>query len=108
MKRQIYTSVVIGVCTNNKDPEGLGRIKVKFPWLEASEESHWARVCQFMTGGGRGMWIIPEVDDEVLVAFEHGDVHFPYVLGSLWNGVDRPPSVSGLNADGKNNIRAFQ
>jgi phage baseplate assembly protein gpV len=108
MKRQIYTSVVIGVCTNNKDPEGLGRIKVKFPWLEASEESHWARVCQFMTGGGRGMWIIPEVNDEVLVAFEHGDVHFPYVLGSLWNGVDRPPAVSGLNADGKNNIRAFQ
>ena len=108
MSRQRYTSVVIGICTNNKDPEGLGRVKVKFPWLADSEESYWARVCQFMTGGGRGMWILPEVGDEVLVSFEHGDIHHPYVIGSLWNGVDRPPSDSGFNEDGKNNIRMFQ
>jgi phage baseplate assembly protein gpV len=108
MQRHLYTSIVIGVVTNNKDPEGLGRVRVRFPWLASSDESHWARVAQFMSGGGRGMWIIPEIDDEVLVTFEHGDVHFPYVIGHLWNGVDRPPGSSGFNADGKNDIRMFQ
>ena len=108
MRRQIYTSIVVGVVTNNKDPDGLGRVKVRFPWLAADEESHWARVAQFMSGGGRGMWIIPEIDDEVLLAFEHGDVHFPYVIGNVWNGVDRPPAKGGFNADGKNDVRMFQ
>lgn len=97
--------VVVGLVTNNQDPEGLHRVKVKFPWLSESEESHWARVATFMAGDGRGGWFLPEVDDEVLVLFEHGDVRLPYVVGALWNGVDKAPYD---NSDGENNLRAFK
>ena len=58
-----------------------------------------------MAGNKRGFYFLPEVDDEVLVAFEHGDVRFPYVLGALWNGKDAPPATNG---DGKNNVRLIQ
>lgn len=91
------SGVVIGVVTNNSDPERWGRVKVKFPWLgDAPEiESNWCRVVAPMTGGsGCGAYFIPEIDDEVLVAFEHGDPNAPYVLGCLWNGVDVPPRPS--------------
>jgi uncharacterized protein involved in type VI secretion and phage assembly len=97
--------VVIGVVTNNKDEEGLGRVKVRFPWLSEADESHWARIAAPMAGKQRGIYFLPEVDDEVLVAFEHGDVRFPYVLGALWNGQDAPPAT---NDDGKNNVRVIQ
>ncbi|HUW66769.1 MAG TPA: phage baseplate assembly protein V [Candidatus Nanoarchaeia archaeon] len=97
--------VVIGIVTNNKDPEGLGRIKVKFPWLSDKDESNWARVASLMAGKERGIFILPEIDDEVLVAFEHGDINMPYVIGSLWNGEDVPPET---NSDGKNNIRMIK
>jgi uncharacterized protein involved in type VI secretion and phage assembly len=82
--------VVVGLVTNNQDPDGLGRVKVKFPWLSDMAESFWARVASPMAGKQRGIYVLPEVDDEVLVAFEHGDVRRPYVLGSLWNGSDQP------------------
>ena len=97
--------VVVGVVTNNQDPEKMGRVKVKFPWLNDTDESNWARVATMMAGQDRGTWFLPEVDDEVLVAFEHGDVQFPYVIGSLWNGKDTPPRD---NADGKNNERVIK
>ena len=99
------TGVVIGVVSNNKDPEGQARVKVTFPWLSDTEESQWARMVCFMAGGKRGAYFLPEVDDEVLVAFEHGDINRPYVLGALWNGVDKPPTS---NDDGKNNLRLLQ
>ncbi|MDQ3805103.1 MAG: phage baseplate assembly protein V [Acidobacteriota bacterium] len=97
-----FYGVVVGVVTNNQDPEKLGRVKVKFPWLADTDESSWARQAVLMAGGGRGTFFLPEVGDEVLVAFEHGDVRFPFVLGALWNGVDAPPRD---NADGKNDVR---
>jgi len=97
--------VVIGVVTNNQDPDGLGRVKVKFPWLSDQDESQWARIAALMAGKGRGTFFLPEVDDEVLVAFEHGDVRFPFVIGALWNGVDKPPADNG---DGKNNLRLIK
>jgi uncharacterized protein involved in type VI secretion and phage assembly len=96
--------VVVGIVTNNQDPDNLARVKVRFPWLSADEESQWARVAAFGAGAGRGGWFLPEVDDEVLVAFEHGDVRFPYVLGGLWNGVDPGPRDNG---DGENNLRVI-
>lgn len=95
---------VVGVVTQNQDPEGLGRVKVRFPWLSAEEESHWARVATLMAGGGRGTWFLPEVDDEVLLLFEHGDPRFPCVVGALWNGVDKAPRD---NVDGENNERVI-
>lgn len=101
---KIY-GVVIGVVTNNQDPEKIGRVKVRFPWLNDEDESYWAPVAAMMAGKDRGSWFLPEVDDEVLVAFGHGDVRFPYVVGALWNGVDTPPRD---NADGQNNERVIK
>jgi uncharacterized protein involved in type VI secretion and phage assembly len=97
--------VVVGVVTNNQDPDNMGRIKVKFPWLSDEEESHWARVLTPMAGKDRGIYFLPEVDDEVLVAFEHGMIEFPYVIGSLWNGEDAAPAS---NENGENNIRIIK
>ena len=99
-----FFGVVVGIVTNNKDPDKLGRVRVKFPWLSDDHESWWARIATPMAGPNRGVYFLPEVDDEVLVAFEHGDVRFPYVLGALWNGKDAPPAT---NDDGKNNIRVI-
>jgi uncharacterized protein involved in type VI secretion and phage assembly len=97
--------VVVGVVTNNQDPDDLGRVKVKLPWLSDLDETNWARIAAPMAGKQRGVYFLPEVDDEVLVAFDHGDVRFPYVLGALWNGNDAPPVT---NSDGKNNIRMIK
>ncbi|MCD4809541.1 MAG: phage baseplate assembly protein V [Methanosarcinales archaeon] len=101
---RIY-GVVVGIVTNNKDTEKLGRVKVKIPRLSGEDESNWARVTSFMAGKERGAFFLPEVDDEVLVAFEYGDINMPYVIGSLWNGKDVPPEN---NSDGKNNIRVIR
>jgi uncharacterized protein involved in type VI secretion and phage assembly len=101
---RIY-GMVIGVVTNLKDPEGLGRVKVKFPWLSEKDESHWARIVTPMAGKERGFYFLPEVDDEVLVAFEHGIAEMPYVVGALWNGKDKPPEK---NDDGENNLRTIK
>jgi len=84
-------SVVTGVVTDNSDPDGWGRVKVTFPWLVDNDQGWWARVAAPMAGSLYGAYFLPEVDDEVLVAFEHGDMARPYVMGSLWNGVDKPP-----------------
>ncbi len=97
--------VVVGIVTNNQDEEGMGRVKVRFPWLGDEDESHWARVLSPASGGGHGIFFLPEVDTEVLVVFGHGDVRFPYVLGSLWNGKDAPPAS---NDDGENNLRLIR
>jgi uncharacterized protein involved in type VI secretion and phage assembly len=105
LQSQKIFGVVVGLVSNNQDDEGLNRVKVTFPWLSEDEESHWARVACFMAGDKRGALFLPEVGDEVLVAFEHGDIDRPYVIGSLWNGKDKPPKT---NDDGKNNIRMIQ
>ncbi len=101
---KIY-GVVTGIVTNNDDPDGLARVKVKFPWLGDDVESWWARVAVPMAGDSRGTYFLPEVDDEVLVAFEHGDVRFPYVVGALWNANAKPPETNG---DKKNNLRTIK
>jgi uncharacterized protein involved in type VI secretion and phage assembly len=97
--------VMVGIVTDNQDPEGLGRVRVRFPWLSQDDASHWARIAVGMAGKDRGMFFLPEVDDEVLVAFEHGRPEYAYVLGALWNGKDTPPTA---NADGKNNLRMLR
>ena len=84
--------VVTGLVTNVEDPLKQGRIKVSFRWLAENHETDWARVATLMAGKGRGAYFMPEVNDEVLVAFEQGDARFPYVVGFLWNGQDSPPA----------------
>lgn len=98
-------SVAVGVVTNNQDPDGLGRVKVKLPRLSDADESAWARVLTPMAGPERGIYFLPEVDDEVLVVFEDGQIDRPIVLGALWNGKDKPPAQ---NDDGKNNKRLIR
>ncbi len=82
--------LVIGVVTNNNDPDGIGRVKVRFPTLTDNEESWWARVAAVGAGADRGLSVLFEVGDEVLVAFEHGDVRRPIVLGGLWSRRHKP------------------
>lgn len=101
---KIY-GVVVGIVTNNNDPEGLGRVKLSFPWRDCEQESYWARIATMMAGNERGTYFLPEVEDEVLVAFERGDINEPYVIGMLWNGKDKPP---GDNSDGKNNVKKIK
>ncbi len=86
--------LVVGVVTNNDDPDGWGRVKLNYPWLADDHESDWARVACIGAGPDRGVQFIPEVNDEVLVGFELGDIHHPYVLGGLWNGKDMPSKKS--------------
>jgi uncharacterized protein involved in type VI secretion and phage assembly len=96
---------VIGVVTNNRDPENMHRVKVRFPWLNHDDESNWARVASPMAGKGRGAYFLPEVEDEVLLAFEHGCIERPYVIGALWNGKDGVPDKF---YDADNNNRGFR
>lgn len=97
------SGLVIGIVTDNQDPEGLGRVKVKYPWLSEEHGSDWVRVAAVGGGNKRGIEFIPEVNDEVLIGFEHGDMHFPYVLGGLWNGKDKLPRDNReiVHRDGK-------
>jgi uncharacterized protein involved in type VI secretion and phage assembly len=100
---------LVGIVTDNEDPEGWGRVKVKFPTLTEDHTSNWARMVTVGAGNQRGFDCLPEIDDEVLVAFEHGDIHRPYVLGGVWNGQDAPPNSVGDNVkDGKVRLRTFK
>jgi phage baseplate assembly protein V len=91
--------VALAVVLDNIDLEGEGRVQVQLPWLPGFEP--WARVAVPVAGQRRGLWLIPQVGDEVLVAFDGGDVTSPYVIGSLWNGTDLPPTTSSLDAETK-------
>ncbi|HEY4023587.1 MAG TPA: VgrG-related protein [Pseudonocardiaceae bacterium] len=101
--------MVIGQVTDVSDPDSQGRVKVSFPWLSGEYESWWARVVQLGAGDKRGIAWLPEVGDEVLVAFGHGDVGAPYVLGGLYNGIDAPPLADQLvdSGTGQVNRRAL-
>ena len=89
-----------------KDPDGMGRVKVKLPWLSPDDESNWARIASPMAGNDRGLFLLPEVDDEVLVCFEQGDVRVPYILGGLWNGKDAPPET--MDGAGNNYLKVLR
>lgn len=93
------SGVVVGVVTSTDDPKDLGRVKLRFPWRETKDQSHWARIAAPMAGGDRGAYFVPEVDDEVLVAFAHGEQRFPYVIGALWNVDQKPPEESDADND---------
>lgn len=86
--------LVVGVVTNNKDPDGLARVRVRYPVLGQTVESWWARVAAPGAGAGRGALMMPVAGDEVVVGFEHGDPRRPYVLGSLFNGKAKPQALA--------------
>ena len=98
----VYSATVKDI----KDPDGQGRVKVALPWAGNDYEA-WGRVATLMAGKNRGTWFIPDVGDEVLVAFLGGDVRHPLVLGGMWNGVDSPPeSMDGAGRNFKKVIRS--
>jgi Rhs element Vgr protein len=92
--------LVLGVVTNNDDPDNMGRVRVKYPALGPDAEGAWARIASVSAGNARGVMMLPVVGEEVLVAFEHDDTTRPYVLGSLFNGSDLPGDDLTQNRDG--------
>ena len=97
---------VVGLVSDVADPAARGRVRVRFPWLSDQYVSNWARVVHPGAGPDRGLLVLPEVDDEVLVAFEQGDERRPVVLGGLHNGQDHPPLAAGDVDDDEGDIRA--
>ena len=87
----VYSASVV----DNRDPDGLGRVLVRVSApTDGLAGDLWARVATMMAGRNRGTWFIPDVGDEVLVAFEPGDVKEAYVIGALWSAKARPPAES--------------
>ncbi len=100
----VYPAQVVDV----KDPDGQGRVKVRLPWSPDAKGATlelWARLATLMAGADRGTWFIPDVDDEVLVAFGAGDPRDPFVIGALWNGADAPPE--SMDGSGKNDKKTI-
>ncbi len=102
----VYPALV----TDISDPDGQGRVKISLPWSPdtgGGEYEAWARLATMMAGASRGSWFVPDVNDEVLVAFEGGDVRRPYVIGALWNGSDAPPaSMDGAGNNDKKVLKS--
>jgi uncharacterized protein involved in type VI secretion and phage assembly len=95
--------------TDVVDPDAQGRVRIRLPWSPGTDGDAyeaWARVATLMAGGGRGSWFVPDVDDEVLVAFEGGDPRRPYVVGALWNGADPPPAT--MDGAGANDVKMLR
>jgi uncharacterized protein involved in type VI secretion and phage assembly len=84
--------LVVGKVCEVNDPEGHARIKVRFPHM-GNTQSEWSTVASIMAGGDRGCFFMPEIDDEVLLGFRHGDWDHPYIIGFVWNPVQPPPSA---------------
>lgn len=98
-----WYGVFPALVTDIKDPDGQGRVKISLPWspdTDGSKYEAWARLATMMGGNNRGSWFVPDVNDEVLVAFEAGNPRRPYIVGCLWNGQDKPPA--SMDGGGKN------
>ncbi|MEZ4643598.1 MAG: VgrG-related protein [Chloroflexota bacterium] len=98
---QRWPGVVTAVVTNTNDPNDWGRVKIKYPWMTDDAESFWARVIGNGAGPEAGFYLIPDVGDEVLVAFEHGDFNYPCILGGVWNGKNAIPPEAASGSSGE-------
>lgn len=94
--QQKFDGVMVGKVINNLDPMALGRVQVQLPAIDSLDLSPWARVAVLMAGPTYGTYFIPDIGTEVLVAFEHGDLSAPYVIGCLWNAMSPPPMPSPI------------
>lgn len=104
-----WPGVVTAVVTNSEDSKNWGRVKVKYPWMADDAESDWARVASVGAGPEAGFYAMPEVKDEVLVAFEQGDFSKPFILGGMWNGQHAvPPTVTGARRNEKPLVRSWR
>lgn len=91
---RVRKGVATAVVTANDDPEKRGRVKLQYPWARDLGDSNWVRVATIGAGKGYGFYFVPEVGAEVLVSFADGDIDRPFVIGTLWNGQDKPPGDS--------------
>jgi uncharacterized protein involved in type VI secretion and phage assembly len=104
-----FYGVFPALVTNVKDDDGQARVKVSLPWsadTDGAKYEAWARLATMMAGNNRGSFFVPDVNDEVLVAFEAGDPRRPYVVGALWNGKDKPPET--MDGGGNNNKKVIR
>lgn len=104
----LFYGVYPALVTDLADPDNQGRVKVRLPWspdTDSSSYEAWARMATMMAGNNRGSWFIPDVNDEVLVAFEGGNPRRPYVVGALWNGQDAPPEQ--MDNSGNNDVKTI-
>jgi phage protein D/phage baseplate assembly protein gpV len=97
--RERYYGVAVATVTDIDDPQKMARVKVMLPWLSEDVSTTWARLVAPGAGNEYGVMWMPQVGDEVLVAFEHGDIDYPVVLGGLWNGKDVVPFDYGSAID---------
>ena len=95
--------IAIAQVVDNVDTTNRARVQVRLPWLPDFQP--WARVAAPNAGSSRGIYFMPQIGDEVIVAFNHGDIREPIVLGSVWNGQDSPPSDAATDAVTKRIIR---
>jgi len=100
-----FRGVAVATVTDNRDPDGQSRVRVRFPWQPDAQSSFWARLAVPMSGKDMGTYFLPEVGDEVLVAFERGDQEHSFIIGSLWNGKAGAPENNG---DGNNDHRLIR
>jgi phage baseplate assembly protein V len=91
--RERVQGVVIGLVTAVEDPQSQGRVQVQFPWLDDTLQSTWASMVAPFAGNDRGVFFMPEVGDEVVVGFHHGEFAHAFVLGAMWNGKAASPSL---------------
>ncbi len=97
------------IVTNNNDPDKMGRVKIKYPTIADDKESGWAPVISAGAGANRGFMVLPEVNDEVVVGFAHGDLNRPYVVGGVWNGQDAMPTAQNKAVvNGKVEVRELK
>jgi len=101
-EKKIY-GVTTATVLNNFDCTGEARVQLQLPWLPGY--TPWARLSSPMAGSSTGSFFVPQVGDEVMVAFNQGDVREPYVLGACWSSADKPPASSPSDALTKRKIR---
>jgi uncharacterized protein involved in type VI secretion and phage assembly len=96
-----------GIVCQNKDPDNLNRIKVRLPWLDGgdTDQTHWAQLLTPMEGNKFGWYVLPDIEDVVVVMFIAGDMSQPIVIGGIWSKADNSPEP---NEDGANNFRGYR
>jgi uncharacterized protein involved in type VI secretion and phage assembly len=109
MDRHYMSAPVYGIITDNADPDGIGRVRVGLYNLGKDIQTHWIHIVT----PGMGIFVLPEVGDQVVVAFIGDNPDLPIVLGVIWSNKQRPPmseenAESELNKDGKNNLRLMR
>lgn len=98
---ETFYGVYAGIVVDNKDPEDRGRVKVRLDWISSEFTTEWANVAQIYAGDGYGAYWIPEIEDQVIVAFMRGQLSQPVVLGSIYSQKAIPKLVRGSNSDPK-------